>query len=160
MSTIGNTTDTSTLAALARTLFDRVDADRDGRLDGNEFRGFLDSLLDKVGASPAAAQSAAPAAGPKVYQGMLGFSYAKLNDPTHTTPKYVFARATQDLDFAWDRASRSSGLPRIVDYVKAHGYPDARVVGDDRIDFGDGYGAVDVLTGDGQWWWGPPKAKA
>ena len=31
----------------------------------------------------------------------------------------------------------------------------AAVTGDDTIDFGDGYGAIDVLTSDGAWWWGP-----
>ena len=80
---------------------------------------------------------------------------SKLNTPSHTTPKYVFARATQDVNLAWDRASRSAGLQQIVDNVKQNGYPNATVTGKDSIDFGDGAGPVDVLTGDGTWWWGP-----
>ena len=86
---------------------------------------------------------------------MMGFDYGKLNDPSHTTPKYVFARATQNVNLAWDRLSRSAGLQDIVDYVKQNGYPNATVTGKDSIDFGDGYGDIDVLTGEGAWWWGP-----
>ncbi len=71
---------------------------------------------------------------------MLGFDYTKLNTPDHTTPKYVFARATQDVTLAWDRASRSAGLQQIVDTVKQNGYPNATVTGKDSIDFGDGNG--------------------
>ena len=86
---------------------------------------------------------------------MLGFDYVKLNTPDHTTPKYVFARATQDVPLAWDRASRSAGLQQIVDTVKQNGYPNAKVTGKDSIDFGDGHGDIDVLTSEGTWWWGP-----
>lgn len=159
MSIVNNATDTTALAGLAQTLFKRVDANGDGQLNGNEFKSFLESLLNKVGTTQTSASSGGTSArldaGPKVYQGMLGFDYAKLNNPNHTTAKYVFARATQDLEFPWDRPSRSSGLQRIADYAKEHGYPNSTVIGDDKIDFGDGYGEIDVLTGDGQWWWGP-----
>lgn len=162
MSTVNNATDTTALAGLAQTLFKRVDANGDGQLNGNEFKSFLESLLNKVGTTHTSALSNAVAASanaaPKVYQGMIGFDYTKLNNPAHTTPKYVFARATQDLEFTWDRPSRSAGLQRIADYAKEHGYPNTTVIGDDKMDFGDGYGEIDVLTGDGQWWWGPKNA--
>ena len=164
MSTISNSSNTNVLSDLAAQLFKRVDTDSNGHLSAGEFKSFLDSLLNKVGSSQTlglgSAASAARAlalgeASPRVYQGMLGFDYVKLNTPAHTTPKYVFARATQDLDFAFDRASRSSGLQRVADYVKAHGYPNTTVIGDDKMNFGDGMGDIDVLMGDGQWWWGP-----
>lgn len=161
---------TSTSGASVNTvadqLFKTVDANSDGKLSTNEFQSFLENLLgglakktDGLGSAASAIASAvktadAPAT-PKVYQGMLGFDYVKLNTPSHTTPKYVFARATQDISFPFDRASRSAGLQQIADYAKQNGYPSTTVVGDDKLDFGDGFGAVDVLTGDGQWWWGP-----
>ena len=39
--------------------------------------------------------------------------------------------------------------------MRDRGYPQATIVGDDSIDFGDGFGAIDVLTAGGSWWWGP-----
>ena len=69
-----------------------------------------------------------------------------------TLPEEIHFAAFRE---AWDRASRSAGLQKIVDYVKQNGYANATVTGKDSIDFGDGNGAVDVLTGDGTWWWGP-----
>jgi hypothetical protein len=160
---------TSTSAAsvsnVADQLFKTADANSDGKLSTNEFQSFLETILGSMAkktSGTGAANALTAGTGksldasttPKVYQGMLGFDYTKLNTPTHTTPKYVFARATQDLSFPFDRASRSAGLQQIADYAKQNGYPDTKVVGDDRLDFNDGFGAIDVLTGDGQWWWG------
>jgi hypothetical protein len=158
----------SGVSGLAAELFKQVDADRDGRLALSEFQTFLQNLIRQVGSrsqtpglgSEAAAVSplAKLAAGTsRVYQPMLGFDYTKLNTPSHNTPKYVFARATQDVELGWDRASRSAGLESIAENVRQNGYPNARVTGDDTIDFGDGYGNIDVLTSDGQWWWGPER---
>lgn len=158
MSSVNNVSGDA-FAALASQLFTNVDGNKDGKLSTDEFRSFLDRLLNKTGAGSATSQQPASAAStetrPTVYQPMLGFDYTKLNTPSHTTAKYVFARATQDLSFTWDRPSRSAGLDRIAEYARANGYPDTRVIGDDKMDFGDGYGEIDVLTGDGQWWWGP-----
>ena len=163
MSSISGTT--NPIANLASQLFARVDGNKDGRLSASEFQSFIEGLLGQVGggqtaglgsAATAAKKSVATANDtPRTYQGMLGFDYVKLNTPTHTTPKYVFARATQDVPLGWDRLSRSAGLQQIVDQVKQNGYPNATVVSDDTIDFGDGNGVIDVLTSDGQWWWGP-----
>ena len=171
MSTTTNVSANNGLSDLAAQLFKRVDGNNDGQLSANEFKSFLENLLNKIGSNQTAGLGTAASVGlgtpaPLVnpaaaggtlggYQPMLGFDYKKLNDPNHTTPKYVFARATQDLEFSWDRASRSAGLQSIADYAKTHGHTKAKVTGDDTIDFGDGFGDIDVLTGDGQWWWGP-----
>ena len=52
--------------------------------------------------------------------------------------------------------SVSGSLPAIVAYAQANGFPDAKVVKDDSIDFGDGHGAIDVITSvggpDANWW--------
>jgi hypothetical protein len=160
MSTGSNAIDN--ISALAGAIFKRVDANGDGKLDGTEFQSFLQNLVGKVGQGTPGLGSEAAAISPRsltaearTYQPMSGFDYVKLNTPSHTTPKYVFARATQDVNLAWDRASRSAGLQQIVDTVKQNGYPNAKVTGKDSIDFGDGNGDVDVLTSEGSWWWGP-----
>lgn len=149
------------LAALASQLFTGADNNRDGHLSATEFQTFLEGLLKQINTRQTtglgSAASAAKLGASRSYQGMMGFDYVKLNTPSHTTPKYVFARATQDIELGWDRPSRSAGLQQIVDNVKQNGYPEARVIGDDTIDFGDGAGEIDVLTGDGQWWWGPKR---
>ena len=159
---IGPTSEAGSVSSLSQELFRRIDVNSDGRLTSNEFQKFLESLIQAAGSAQqqtptlASAARAAAATSP-VYQPMLGFDYSKLNTATHTSPKYVFARATQDVELGWDRASRSAGLDKIVENVRQHGYPDAKVTGDDTIDFGDGYGNIDVLTVEGQWWWGPEK---
>jgi hypothetical protein len=150
-------------STLVSAIFKRVDTNGDGKLDGSEFQSFLQNLLGDVQSGTTApgtadATAAAPTSltvAPHAYQPMLGFDYVKLNTPSHATPKYVFARATQDVNLGWDRASRSAGLQQIVDNVKQNGFPNATVTGKDSIDFGDGAGPIDVLTGDGSWWWGP-----
>ena len=161
---INSTNGTGNLIAdLANQLFQRVDHDRDGKLNADEFQSFLTNLMAQVtnrstgglgtGATASRPLTSVP---PNGYQPMLGFDFGKLNDLTHTTPKYVFARATQNLsNLGYTRAARSTGLDAIVDEVRANGYPNAMVTGDDTIDFGDGFGNIDVLTSDGQWWWGP-----
>src|SRR5262245_16495237 len=160
MSTSSNAVDS--VSVLASAIFKRVDANGDGKLSGAEFQSFLQNLVGKVGNATPGLGSEAGAIAPRFataeavsYQPMMGFDYVKLNTPTHTTPKYVFARATQQVTLAWDRASRSAGLQQIVDNVKLNGYPNAKVTGKDSIDFGDGAGDIDVLTSEGTWWWGP-----
>src|SRR4051794_20269704 len=140
---------------LVSELFARGDANKDGQINGTEFQSFLEGLVRGM-ANPQAPGLAigATAAAAHRYQPMAGFDSAKLNDPRHATPKYVLARATQDVALGNDRASRSAGLAQIAENVRQHGYPNAKVTGDDTIDFADGFGAVDVLTGGGDWWWG------
>lgn len=89
-----------------------------------------------------------------------GWDPTKLNDTTHNTAKYEFMRAVQNagavgggLGERGDRASMSADLPRIVQDLQYVGFPSAKLVGDDSIDFGDGNGPIDVLTGNGEWWW-------
>jgi hypothetical protein len=157
-----STTAVDNVSVLASAIFKRIDANGDGKLNGSEFQSFLQNLLGKVGNGTQGLGSEAAAIAPRAataearaYEPMMGFDYVKLNTLTHTTPKYVFARATQQINLAWDRAARSAGLQQIVDNVKQNGYPNATVTGKDSIDFGDGVGPVDVLTSEGTWWWGP-----
>lgn len=93
---------------LANALVQRFDTNGDGQLSRDEFGTLLTRVLGAADTtSPAAtgtgaAAFATPAAAatapvaPRVYAPMPGFNTSKLNDPTHLTPKYVFARAWQD----------------------------------------------------------------
>jgi hypothetical protein len=171
-----STTDASTsVNSVATQLLKRFDSNKDGQLSTDEFMSLLSKLTQVLtpanagssngsngsatGTQSVTATTLLPAADPapaKTYHAMEGFDSTKLNNPLHTTPKYVFARATQDLGLpTGDRPAMSDALPRIVDHVKQNGYPNARVTSDDKIDFGDGYGDIDVLTSWGTWWWGP-----
>lgn len=87
------------------------------------------------------------------YTSISGWDDTKLNSE-HDSPKYRFMRAVQDLglpvvglDGHGDRAAMSA---RLGDVAAKAG---AQQVGDDKLDFGDGFGPQDVLTGQGQWWW-------
>jgi hypothetical protein len=145
------------VANLANELFRHLDSNGDGRLNSTEFQSFLETLLQHVDnkrVPGAGAPIVAREATPRVYAPMEGFNTEKLNNPNHTTPKYVFARATQDLDVGVTRASRSAALEQIAQYVRERGYPNAVVTNDDEIQFGDGFGPIDVLTAGGNWWWG------
>ncbi len=87
---------------------------------------------------------------------MSGFDTAKLNNPAHKTPKYIFARTVLELGLSAS-ASRDHLQP-LVDVLRQRGLPNAKVAGDDKIDFGKGVGVVDVITRDGVWWWGPESS--
>jgi len=159
---LGTSTDISQLASR---LMNRVDTNNDGQLSKEEFGSFLTSLLDGVSqATPAAAASRSVVAPTSLtslalsggYQPIPGFDSGKLNDPTHTTPKYMFARAVQDLGLL---GTPTGNLQSVVDqYNKATG-KSATVKGDDTIDFGGDIGVVDVIFSvggsDARWQWCP-----
>lgn len=112
---------------------------------------------------PPTAQAAAPPAAPganpdpnryeqgRTYNEMSGWNTAKLNDLSHSGAKYDFARAVQTLGTSG--ADARGNLGAITDWLNTRGYPGAKVVGADKIDFGQG--PVDVLTSNNQWWWNP-----
>jgi hypothetical protein len=73
-----------------------------------------------------------------------GFDAGKFNDPNKHDTKYDFAHIAAKypptpagLDQAWSEIQQQ--------------FPNAQRIGDDKVDFGDGYGAVDVIraAGDG-----------
>jgi hypothetical protein len=105
-------------------------------------------------ANKLAAEKAAREAVPKTYINTPGWEESKLNDPTHQSVKYRFLRTVQDMGITGTQAR--GNLQQVVDKMKAW-YPNAKVTGDDTIDFGDGYGSIDVIQGNAanSWWWGP-----
>ncbi len=93
---------------LARALVQRFDSNRDGQLSQDEFGSMLRQVLGSEpgatfsGTAAAASSNAAATTsvtsqlGRRIYAPMLGFNTAKLNNASHLTPKYIFARAWQD----------------------------------------------------------------
>lgn len=167
-SSIGSTTD---LAQLASRLMDSVDANKDGQLSKQEFGNFLTNLLQGVSKAspmnPSNAVASVPAgtatatvlnrtAAATTYQPIPGFDMAKMNNLAHVTTKYTFARTVQDMGLLG--APKSEHLQAIVDAMNAKG-ANARVTGQDKIDFGDGYGPIDVIFSVGdpeaRWQWVP-----
>lgn len=160
---IGSSSDVSQMASR---LMDRVDANKDGQLSKDEFNSFLNSLLQGVGQSVSPTTPARAVVTPTAltslalagsYQAVPGFDSGKLNDLSHTTPKYMFARAVQDIGLLG--APTTANLQAVVDqYNKATG-GSAKVTGDDTIDFGGEVGVVDVIFSVGdpgsRWQWCP-----
>jgi hypothetical protein len=144
-------------------LMDTVDTNRDGQLSKQEFGTFLTTLLDSLSQTSPTSPNLGTITGASTsrsiqslssYAPMVGFDAAKLNDQSHTTPKYQFARAVQDLGLLG--APTSANLQAICDRLNENGM-NTKVTGDDTIDFGEG--SVDVIFSVGdpwsQWQWIP-----
>ena len=164
INSIGSTPD---IGQLVSGIMGRVDANKDGQLSKDEFGAFLTSLLGgmQAKASPTSPVNTVPllasltghaaaASSRTSYDPIPGFDLRKLNDPSHVTTKYSFGRAVQDLGLA----PASGNLQAIVDHLNARGGT-AKVTGDDTIDFGDGFGSIDVILSvgdpDARWQWLP-----
>ena len=164
INSIGSTPD---VGQLITGLMERVDANKDGQLSKDEFGTFLTSLLggiqQKMGSTGTAntaplmrpvSSNAVAVAARTNYDPIPGFDRGKLNTPSHVTTKYTFGRAVQDLSLA----PTSGNLQAIVDHFNAKGGT-AKVTGDDTIDFGDGFGSIDVIFSvgdpDARWQWLP-----
>ncbi len=110
--------------------------------------------LPPVGAPPAAPPSWNKGANAGKNSGMiLGFDTDKLNDPgsgSAAGSKYTSAAKAFSGGLKEDVGVSRGGLDNMNNYLKANGFPNAQVVGDDKIDFGDGMGPIDVIRSDGQ----------
>jgi hypothetical protein len=177
VSTMGSLT-----PSVSKSLFTAVDRNGDQQLSVGEFTAFLDRLVGdltgghstgglgsaataigkSVGATPLASPPTSPLADTGAAEGgyanIPGFDFTKLNNPAHVNEKYspavrVFSQAIA----AGNLQPGTESLASIVTYAKAHGFDKAAVVGGDSIDFGDGAGAIDVVTnsksGHDMGWW-------
>lgn len=88
------------------------------------------------------------------YKWVNGFEMTNLMDPKMQSPKYVFLRTVQDMGLFGKAESMRWHLQAVVDVLKERGFPDAKVMGHDKIWFGDEVGIIDVITAEGEWWWG------
>lgn len=81
---------------------------------------------------------------------LLGFDSAKLSDPNYSSEKYspsakAFGQSIGQ-DVGWTRGSDNANA---INYLKANGFGNAKMVGDDKVDFGDGRGPEDIFGSDG-----------
>ncbi len=141
------------LTDLIAKVMDKFDTDKDKKLSQAEFSSFLTGLLEgqastTAATTPAAATNPVPRSGDVVHIGQFrarlgGFDHNKLDDPTMAgamTSKYKAARIFQDYD------PKPESLPAVIEKLRAQGM-NATQFGIDKIDFGDGYGQIDVIQG-------------
>ncbi len=142
-----STTSSDAISQLISRVMDKYDGDKDGQLTKAEFGSFLTGLIGGTGsAAGAVAKAADPGsiAGTGAYRSQLaGFNHTKIDDPSirdAMTSKYIAARIFQDYP------PMPESLPAVVDRLKAQGI-NATQTDHDKIDFGDGYGPIDVIQG-------------
>ncbi len=135
------------ISQLISKVMDKYDGDKDGQLTKAEFGSFLSGLIGGAGGAARALGTAADPTGTGAtgaYRSKLaGFNHSKIDDPTirdAMTSKYVAARIFQDYP------PMPESLPAVVDRLKAQGI-NAMQTDFDKIDFGDGYGPIDVIQG-------------
>lgn len=131
------------ISQLISKVMDKYDGDKDGKLTTQEFGTFLTGLLNGTGGS-GLARDPGGSGTPGAYRAKLaGFDFAKLDDPSMRgagTSKYMAARIFQDFP------PMPESLPSVVERLRAQGI-NARQTDFDKIDFGDGYGPIDVIQG-------------
>ena len=139
------------ISQLITRVMDKYDSDKDGKLTTQEFGSFLSGLLGGAGTTGSAALTsrtanravADPGSAGAYRSKLAGFAHNKIDDPSirdAMTSKYVAARIFQDYPPA------PESIPMVVERLKAQGL-NARQTDHDKIDFGDGYGSIDVIQG-------------
>ena len=166
INTVSGSTPGLGLSQIAQRLLTRSDVDHDGKLSTAEVGSFLSQLIDslsqttlptlrsQVGATDAGTPDVVSA--PRERLGSVpGFSDEKLNDWTHVNDKYTaalrhFAAAKEG------KPPTTASLEAIAADARANNFPNAKVTKADTIDYGDGYGPIDVITSVGDpnagWW--------
>ena len=173
ISSLGSPPSTSSgLSEMVKRTMSEVDTNKDGQLSSTEFGTFLTHLLEglsqkaratnasstsvvDVRAVSSAATVWSAADGP--YFNVPGFELSKLQNTSHVNNKYTPAvRCFSQCVAAGGLKSVSDSLPEIVAYAQNNGFPDAKVVSSDAIDFGDGHGVIDTIVdvgGPNAHWW-------
>ena len=135
-------TGTDAISQLISKVLDKYDGNKDGQLTKAEFGSFLTGLLGGTAVPGSLAKD--PEVQTGAYRSRLaGFDFAKLDNPTMPgggTSKYHAARIFQDYP------PMPESLPAVVDRLRAQGI-NATQTDFDKIDFGDGYGPIDVIQG-------------
>jgi hypothetical protein len=119
-------------------------------IGGTPDTGLLGGAPAPVEPGPAAPTYSAGANAGKNSGMILGYDTGKLNDTGYTSGKYNAAVRAFSGGLKQDVGVSRGGLDNMVNYVKANGFPNAKTVGNDKIDFGDGAGPIDVIRSDGQ----------
>ncbi len=117
-------------------------------------RGPITDAAAAPGGNATAEPSAAPSWNPGAKAGqdvtLLGFDRDKLFSPDSGSAagsKYTPAAKAFAQGLKQDVGLSRGGLGNMTAYLKANGFPNAKEVGDDKIDFGDGQGPIDVIRG-------------
>lgn len=97
-----------------------------------------------------ATQTAQPA--PSPYAAIQGFDSSKLSNPDYVDAKYDGSVRNLSQALGSGISVSRGNLQPAVDYARANGFPNAQVVGDDKIDYGDGNGPIDVVQQNGSVW--------
>lgn len=95
-------------------------------------------------------------------QPLEGYDQAKLDNPEHKTPKYLFGRVAQNFDLSsvkGDKSKAETLLKAMLPELKAAGLEVVGIEGDKiQVKTEVGYEWVDVVRGAGGdnpgWWWG------
>lgn len=153
-----------------------ADLDKNGQLSQDEFASFFTALLQGISAKTTAGTTVSSnttaltssitaikstlntplsSTDPSAYAPVPGFDLNKIRNLDHVNDKYtaavrVFSRGLAALGL--DAVSSRGNLQPMADFAKDNGFPDAKTVSDDQIDFGDGHGPIDVITVAGTWW--------
>lgn len=156
-----STPGTDAIADLISRVVDRFDTNDDGQLSNTEFRQFLTGLLSGTGHDTTGGASTTTNTTESLSTGMhrsylAGFDSAKIDNPSlpgADTSKYRAARVFQDYP------PQRESLPAVIARLQAQGI-NARQADHDKIDFGDGFGPVDVILnsrpgGGDAWVWQP-----
>jgi hypothetical protein len=160
MNTSASTSGNSAISDLIAKVMDKFDTDKDKKLSANEFSSFLSGLVGGAGVKGMSAVTADDGADTgtgtgtgvsraqqlnlKEYRGMLaGFDHVKIDNPDirdAMTSKYQASRIFQNFK------PMPENLPAVVEELRAQGI-NATQTDMDKIDFGDGYGPIDVIQG-------------
>lgn len=111
--------------------------------------------------APQSAPSPPPQLGGKIYAPVNGFKTEKLNGTEKYDSPEKYSDAVRSFSTGLGsgvQVSRNS-IGGMVDYAKQSGFPNAKAVGDDKIDYGDGNGPIDVVMANGDLWFqnGPDR---
>ena len=157
MNTSVSNSGNSAISDLIAKVMDKFDTDQDKKLSADEFSSFLtglvggtgikglsDATTDVTAGGKGAGVSAAQRANLKEYRVMLaGFDHVKIDNPDirdAMTSKYQASRIFQNFK------PMPESLPAVVEELRAQGI-NATQTDKDKIDFGDGYGPIDVIQG-------------
>lgn len=88
------------------------------------------------------------------YAPVQGFDFEKINGtkPYDSASKYSDALRTFSAGLGSGVKLGRNALQGMIDYAHANGFTGAKAVGDDKIDFGDGNGPIDVIQSNGSIW--------
>jgi hypothetical protein len=95
-----------------------------------------------------------PEASAPTYAPIQGFDFDKLSGakPYDSAEKYSDAVRAFSQGLGGGVKIGRNDLGGMIDYLRGAGFGNATAVGDDKIDFGDGKGAIDVINSKGEVW--------